>query len=50
MSAKQQPPEEQKRGTGRPPRDPSVFERLNVPVEQLVKAVLRPPKSRPKGR
>ena len=35
-----------KRGPGRPPKDPDLWKPLNVPVEQLLQAVLRPPKGK----
>ncbi len=33
-----------KRGPGRPPKEPDIWEPLNVPVEELLRAVLSPPK------
>jgi hypothetical protein len=41
-------PEGQKRGPGRPPREPSPWEPLNVSPEALAQAVLRSPKPKPK--
>ena len=40
--------EKPKRGPGRPRTRDSIWEPLNVPVEQLVQAVLRPAKRKQK--